>query len=270
MKRGGVGVEGSGVLSEPVAPAMAFPFSRRTLLRSMPLLLAGGRALAFGEGARFVPGVAQHGGRWDGRLSGLRRLAWELQRRTSVEVVPEARGLQLTSPRLFDHPFLYFGGDGEFPPLTGGEVESLRRYLTYGGFLFADANDGSGGRGFDLSFRRELARVLPGSALEPVPSAHVVFKTFYLLDSAPGRVFLHPQLQMVNLGNRAAVVYSQNDLAGAWERDESGAYAYEVSPGGEPQRELAVRMGINVCMYALCLDYKDDAVHLPLILKKRR
>ena len=249
---------------------MAFPFSRRTFLGSLPFLGLGGRALAFGEGARFVPGVAQHGGRWDGRLSGLRRLAWELQRRTSVEVVPVARGLALTSPRLFDHPFLYFGGDGEFPALSGPEVEALRRYITYGGFLVADANDGSGGRGFDTSFRRELARILPGAALEPVPSTHVLFKTFYLLDSAPGRVFLHPQVQMVNLGNRAAVVYSQNDLAGAWERDESGAYAYEVSPGGEPQRELAVRVGINVCMYALCLDYKDDAVHLPLILKKRR
>jgi len=249
---------------------MAFPFSRRTFLGSLPFLGLGGRALAFGEGARFVPGVAQHGGRWDGRLSGLRRLAWELQRRTSVEVVPEARGLALTSPRLFDHPFLYFGGDGEFPALSGPEVEALRRYITYGGFLVADANDGSGGRGFDTSFRRELARILPGAALEPVPSTHVLFKTFYLLDAAPGRLFLHPQLHMVNLGNRAAVVYSQNDLAGAWERDESGAYAYEVSPGGEPQRELAVRVGINVCMSALCLDYKDDAVHLPLILKKRR
>jgi hypothetical protein len=29
-------------------------------------------------------------------------------------------------------------------------------------------------------------------------------------------------------------------------------------------------MGINLCMYALCLDYKDDAVHLPLIMQKRR
>jgi hypothetical protein len=216
---------------------MAFHLSRRALLGSLPLLTVGRRALAFGEGARFVPGVAQHGGRWDGRLSGLRRLAWELQRRTSVEVVPEARGLALTSPRLFDHPFLYFGGDGDFPPLSAPEVEALRRYLVFGGFVLADANDGSGGRGFDASFRRELARVLPGSALEPVPSTHVLFKTFFLLDSAPGRVFLHPQLHMVNLGNRAAVVYSQNDLAGAWERDEGGVYAYEVSPGGEPQRE---------------------------------
>jgi hypothetical protein len=93
---------------------MAFHLSRRTLLRSLPLLGLGGRALAFGEGARFVPGVAQHAGRWDGRLSGLRRLAWELQRRTSVEVVPEARALELTNPLLFDHPFLYFGETASF------------------------------------------------------------------------------------------------------------------------------------------------------------
>ena len=65
-------------------------------------------------------------------------------------------------------------------------------------------------------------------------------------------------------------MYSQNDLAGAWNRSEAGDYEFDVSPGGEPQRELAVRLGINLCMYALCLDYKDDAVHLPLILNKRR
>ena len=104
---------------------MAFPFSRRTLLRSLGL---GRQALAFGDGARFVPGVAQHGGRWDGRLSGLRRLAWELQRRTSVEVVPEARGLALTSPRLFDHPFLYFAGVGEFTALSPTDAPVLSRW----------------------------------------------------------------------------------------------------------------------------------------------
>ena len=29
-------------------------------------------------------------------------------------------------------------------------------------------------------------------------------------------------------------------------------------------------LGVNVVMYALCLDYKDDQVHLPYILKRRR
>jgi Domain of unknown function (DUF4159) len=250
-------------------PMAGRPLSRRTLLALLPTLLAARNARAFGDGSRFIPAVAQHGGRWDARVSGLRRIAWELQRRTSVEVVAEARPLGV-GVRLFDYPFVYFGGEGDFPPLGAAELETLRRYLTYGGFLLADANDGSSGRGFDASFRRDLARVLPGAPLEPVPAAHVVYKSFFLLDSAPGRLFLHPQLRAVNLGNRTAVLYSQNDLAGAWERDESGAYAFEVSPGGEPQRELAVRVGINICMYALCLDYKDDAVHLPLILKKRR
>jgi hypothetical protein len=250
----------------------ARPLSRRHLLlgslASIPLL--SGRAAAFGEKSRFIPAVARHGGRWDVRMSGLRRLAWELQRRTSVEVVPDARPFALSSPDLFEYPFLYLGGDGGFPPFTEQEVENLRRYLTYGGFLLADANDGSDGTGFDASFRREIARVLPQSPLTPLPSAHVVFKSFFLLDAAPGRLLNKPQLLAANMGRRAAVMYSQNDLAGAWSRSELGDYEFDVTPGGEPQRELAIRVGLNICMYALCMDYKDDAVHLPLILNKRR
>lgn len=246
--------------------------TRRNLLLGTAALLPllGRRAEAFGEKSRFIPAVARHGGRWDGRLSGLRRIAWELQRRTSVEVVPDARPFSLSSPDLFEYPFLYFGGEGAFPALSNAEVENLRRYLTFGGFMLADANDGSDGGGFDASFRREMARVLPQNPLTPVPSSHVVYKTFFLLDSAPGRLLNKPQMLSANLGKRAAVLYSQNDLAGAWSRGEAGDYEFDVSPGGEPQRELAIRVGINVCMYALCLDYKDDAVHLPLILNKRR
>lgn len=246
--------------------------TRRNLLlgTAAVLPLLSRQASAFGEKSRFIPAVVKHGGRWDARLNGLRRIAWELQRRTSVEVLPEARPCLLDSAEIFEYPFLYFGGEGEVPPLSSAEVENLRRYLTFGGFVLADANDGSDGDGFDASFRREIARVLPQSPLTAVPSSHVVFKTFFLLDSAPGRLLNKPQLQACMLGKRAAVMYSQNDLAGAWSRTEAGDYEFDVSPGGEPQRELAIRIGINLCMYALCLDYKDDAVHLPIILNKRR
>ena len=247
------------------------PIGRRAILRAIAALpLFARRALAFGDSARFIPAVAQHSGRWDGRLSGLRRLAWELQRRTSVEVVPDARAFPLSSPKLFEYPFLYLGGEGDLPPLSAAEIENLRRYLTFGGFMLADANDGSNGSGFDRGFRREMARVLPRNPLASLPSSHVIFKTYFMLDSAAGRLLNRPQLEVCSLGRRAAVIYSQNDLAGAWNRDEGGDYEFEVSPGGEPQRELAFRLGINVCMYALCLDYKDDAVHLPLIMNKRR
>lgn len=247
-----------------------FHFSRRSLLASIPALAVARRAHAFGDGSRFIPVMAQHAGKWDRRASGLRRLAAELQRRTSVEGTPDARPMPLTSNRLFDFPFLYFGGEGSFAPLASAEVENLRRYLVYGGFLLADANDGSDGTGFDVSFRREMARILPESPLSPLPSTHVVFKSFFLLDSAPGRFFNKPQLGASFLGKRAAVLYSQNDLLGAFNHAEGGDFEFEVTPGGESQRELAFRLGINIAMYSMCLDYKDDAVHLPLILKKRR
>jgi hypothetical protein len=103
-----------------------------------------------------------------------------------------------------------------------------------------------------------------------VPSTHVIYKSFFLIDATPGRLLNKPQMEACTLGKRAAVMYSQNDLAGAWSRTEAGDFEFDVSPGGEAQRELAIRTGINLLMYALCLDYKDDAVHLPIILNKRR
>ena len=63
---------------------------------------------------------------------------------------------------------------------------------------------------------------------------------------------------------------TQNDVLGAYERDRLGNWVYTCEPGGERQRELAIRFGINLMMYATCLDYKADQVHIPFILKKRR
>ena len=203
-------------------------------------------------------------------LSGLRRLAWELQRRTSVEAILEARATPLDSPKLFELPYVYLSSDRELPAFTPAQTENLRRYLTFGGFVFADANDGSIGSGFDASFRREMAKVLPQVQPRPLPATHVVFKSFFLLDTAPGRFLNSAQLDAWSVGKRAAVIYSQNDVMGALARDESGTYEYEVTPGGERQREYAARLAINIAMYALCLDYKDDGVHILEIMRRRR
>ncbi|MDP3234689.1 MAG: DUF4159 domain-containing protein [Myxococcales bacterium] len=242
--------------------------SRRSVLAAG--LATPGFASAFGDASRFIPAVAQHSGTWDVRASGLRRLAWELQRRTSVEAILEARATPLDSPKLFELPFVYLSSDRELPAFTAAQTENLRRYLTFGGFVFADANDGSIGSGFDASFRREMAKVLPQVQPRPLPATHVVFKSFFLLDTAPGRFLNSAQLDAWTIGKRAAVIYSQNDVMGALARDESGTYEYEVTPGGERQREYAARLAINIAMYALCLDYKDDGVHILEIMRRRR
>ena len=70
--------------------------------------------------------------------------------------------------------------------------------------------------------------------------------------------------------DRMVVAYVQNDMGGAWSRDNFGNYEFQCEPDGERQRELAFRMGVNLVMYALCLDYKTDQVHVPFIMRRRR
>ena len=38
--------------------------------------------------------------------------------------------------------------------------------------------------------------------------------------------------------------------------------------GGERQREMAFRTGVNIVMYALTGNYKADQVHVPALLER--
>lgn len=228
-----------------------------------------GTVRAFGETARLTVGQVQHGGRWNPRPGALRRLGWELARRTSIDPAPDAVPVRLDRPGLHRHPLLYLAGDGPMPALPDAQRSALRRHLQFGGLLLVDAADGSDGTGFDGSIRQELARLLPSSPLQPIARDHVLYKSFYLVDRQGGRVLTRPWLEAQAIDGRLAVIYSQNDLGGAWVRSDLGDWEFACSPGGEPQREVAFRIGVNVAMYALCTDYKDDAVHLPFIMKRR-
>ncbi len=253
-------------------PRSPRPITRRALLKaaaaaSLSVALRPARALE--PAAMLSLGQIQHRGDWNPRPTALRRLGWELGRRTSIEPGSEAAPVRLDGPGLHRHPMLYLAGAGALPPFSAAELAALRRHLVYGGFLLVDSADGSDGSGFDASIRRELARVLPAAPLQPVPREHVLHKSFYLLDRQGGRLLVKPWLEAQALDGRLAVVYSQNDLGGAWARSELGDWEYPCTPGGEAQRETAFRVGVNVAMYALCTDYKDDAVHLPFILRRR-
>jgi Domain of unknown function (DUF4159) len=250
--------------------------SRRQLLAgslaAAALAAVGRSARAIGPSTKFRFGVLQLGAASLPHPNGLRRLAWELDKRTSIDVDLDSPVMTPASDKLHETPFLYLAGDREIALPDQAGLEALRRFLTFGGFLLIDSAEGSTDGAFDHSVRRLLEEVFPppGAGLEIVPKDHVVYKSFYLLDQPLGRLAISPVLEAVSRDGRLVVAYCQNDLAGAWSRDNFGNYELPCEPGGEHQRELAFRMGINLVMYALCLDYKTDQVHVPFIMRRRR
>jgi hypothetical protein len=202
------------------------------------------------------------------RESAARRLSWEVRKRTSIETRLRPSRARLDDPSIFETPFLYWAGDRAFEPLSTAEIRGLRRFVEFGGFVLID-DASPEGSAFDASIRRDLARAFPDSAPTPLSSTHTIFRSFYLLDRPMGRVRGPAELRSISHGGREAVVYSRHDLGGAWARDNLGTWQHAVTPGGEHQRELAMRLGVNLVMYALCLDYKDDQVHAPFIMRRR-
>ena len=201
------------------------------------------------------------------RPNAAKRLAWEVRQRTSVEPRLESTLVRFSDATVYDSPLLYWSGDRGFPPLSEAEVQGLSRYVDFGGFVVIDdaAPDDSG---FDVSVRRELARAFGARALVRLDNKHVIFRSFYLVSRPVGRVEGPGYLEGVERAGRLAVAYSRHDLGGAFERDNLGNYAHAVIPGSERQREQAFRLGVNLVLYALCLDYKDDQVHAPFIMRR--
>ena len=66
----------------------------------------------------------------------------------------------------------------------------------------------------------------------------------------------------------SSIIITSNDLASAWALDSANRPLYPVVPGGEVQREMAFRAGVNIVMYALTGNYKADQVHLPALLER--
>lgn len=225
---------------------------------------------AMGEASKFTFAQLEYSGdNWNPRPNAGKRLMWELIKRTSVEARIDAVVLRADDVNLFEYPFLYMSGDQEFLPFSEKEISNLKLYLEFGGTLLIDDCLGKSDFGFDKSVRREIKRLFPNKSLERLPADHTIFKSFYLLNQAYGRIMEKSYLETVMIENRAAIIYSQNDLGGAWAKDSLGSWEYEVIPGGETQRAMAFRLGINIIMYALTGDYKQDQVHLPFILKRQ-
>jgi hypothetical protein len=210
--------------------------------------------------------------------AGLLGLTATLNRRTAVETA-EPLAVDLERDELIFFPLLYWPVVSTQTAPSPQAVERINRYLETGGTILFDTRDANdrapGPVGGAASSAQRLRRLVAGikmPPLVPIPPDHVLAKSFYLLHDFPGRwnvgtLWVEPVEDRVNDGVSSAIV-GANDWAGAWAIDGQGRSAFAVVPGGEPQREMAMRFGINLVMYVLTGNYKSDQVHVPAILER--
>jgi len=204
------------------------------------------------------------------RSRALESLANEVLERTSVEADRRAHAVPALSGDRFDFPLLFLPCNAAVSDLSVDEETALAVWLKMGGTLILDwQGGGSGLEAFRESVETFVGALVPGAALERIPRASVVYRSFYRLQHATGRLMLVDDLFGVMVDDRYAMIVSYNDLLSAVERTAGGDFRFDVMPGGSEQREQAVRLLVNLVVYALCQDYKDDKVHLDYLKSKR-
>ena len=219
--------------------------------------------------------------------TGLAGLGRVLEARTAV-APGEPLAVNITDDEIAFYPVLYWPVLETAKPLPEPTLAKIDAYMKQGGMIIFDTRDfGSGrppaltGAGGETRLQRILGRLdLP--RLEPVPDGHVLTKAFYLLRSFPGRwdggqMWVEADAaqaagdsarQARRADGVTSIVITANDFASAWALDEGGRPLYPVVPGGEAQREMAFRTGVNIVMHALTGNYKADQVHVPALLER--
>ncbi|MDX2257442.1 MAG: DUF4159 domain-containing protein [Hyphomicrobiaceae bacterium] len=218
---------------------------------------------------------------------GLAGLARVLQLRTAV-TPGEPLAVDIVKDEIAFYPVLYWPVPERATALPRETLAKIDAYMKQGGMIIFDTRDHGRGGGLGIGLSRDgetpLQRIIGAldlPRLEPVPDGHVLTKSFYLLRSFPGR-WDGGQLWVEaggvaedETGRQArradgvtSILVTSNDLASAWALDARGRPLYPTVPGGEVQREMAFRAGINIVMHALTGNYKADQVHVPALLER--
>jgi hypothetical protein len=182
------------------------------------------------------------GGDWYSDPSSIPNWLKEFEKRTGIKTHSEEKVVSLTDENLRAFPFLYLTGHGSVRA-TPEEIDALRDHLESGGFLYADDN-----YGMDESFRRFVRQLFPEKELEELPNSHPIYHVFYDLPGLP-KIHEHdgktPQGFGVTVKGRLVLYYTYESDIG------DGLEDPRVHNDPVEKRELAIRMAVNILMYAI-------------------
>ncbi|RUW62039.1 DUF4159 domain-containing protein [Mesorhizobium sp. M7A.F.Ca.US.008.03.1.1] len=218
--------------------------------------------------------------------AGLEGLTRFLVEKTALEPGAPA-GVDISKDELSFYPLIYWPIDPAAPMPSQAAIARIDAYMQQGGTVLFDTRDQfANGIGADsTSPATERLRDILGNLnvppLEPVPSDHVLTKSFFILPEFPGRfagspLWVEASLDASNAENRpvrtgdgvSPIMITANDFAGAWAVDENGDPLLPTVPADPMQRVYALRAGVNIMMYMLTGNYKSDQVHVPILLER--
>ena len=206
--------------------------------------------------------------------AGLIGLSDYVNHRTAAELA-EPAAVTPGQDDLSFYPLIYWPVSADTPPPSGAAIAALNDYMAHGGIILIDTRNGGSGEDFAAptdSVLRQLGKDLAVPPLAPLTGAHVLAHAFYLLQDFPGRydgdtIWVQRDQDRTN-DSVSPIIIGGNDWAAAWAIDAQGRNPYATIPGGDRQRTLAYRFGVNLVMYALTGNYKGDQVHVPAILER--
>jgi hypothetical protein len=218
--------------------------------------------------------------------AGLAAVSRAMANRTSFEPAPPV-GLAPGKDELVFYSLIYWPVTVDQPLPDVAALRAIDQFMKNGGTVIFDTRDASGlrlGGNVPPESRRlrEMLASIDVPEIEPIPRDHVLTKTFYLLERVVGRyaqgetwIEAMPrgtataEKRPARAGDRVSpIIITSNDLAAAWAVDRSGQPMYPMVPGEPRQREMALRAGINIVMYAMTGNYKADQVHVPALLER--
>jgi hypothetical protein len=183
------------------------------------------------------------GGDWYSNPSSLGNLLRFVVQNTNIICAEKPAEVEVGSKEIYNYPFLYLNGHGRifFSP---EEAQNLREYLLAGGFLHCDDN-----YGMDVYIRAELKKVFPEEELVELPFNHPLYHCQYNFPTGPPKIHEHDNLPAQGFGiikeDRLLLYYTyQCDLGDGWEDPE-------VHKDPPEKREVALKMGTNIVVYAL-------------------
>jgi hypothetical protein len=176
-----------------------------------------------------------------------RQLLRELNQRTQVDPHDDAWHWMSSKDILKAPPLLWIFVDGQ-TIISKEVIDPLQRYLSNGGTIIIEGT-GPTSQNTMRSLREAL---FTKEEIRPLASDALLTRTFYILPPN-----ISSSLKTMLKGGRVVWIESHSPLLSDLNRNHAS-------------REMKVRACLNIVLYTLTGNYKDDLTHLKYLMRRRK